>query len=217
MKRFILFIMLCVALCTSCKHKDLIANDPSGGTIYFFQLQDDSFLNKVLVNTSGVIGHHYVYGTKYKISLCPKITPETPIFGEGVSNANTSYLIGEDYTIDELVSADSRFVALKDGYYLCYPYACIEQYAQFLDVEWREFYSVDPDTVHIYDATTPYRKRFCIKEKALVKLTGKSTLHFQGRSKEQITIEDVIQALNTIIENGEIEKYCHSTYSKSLL
>lgn len=51
-----------------------------------------------------------------------------------------------------------------------------------------------------------------ISEKDLVKLTGKSTLHFHGCSSKQITIEDVVEALNKIIEDGKVDKYCFGFY-----
>ncbi len=215
MKRFILFVMLCVALCTSCKHEDLIANDPSGGHMYIFKPAHDSLLNKVLVRTNGFgRGSYYTYGTNYRILLSPKLSPNTPIFGEGEENRATGFLVGDSYTIDELVSAESRFIALKDGYYICYPFACIEQYAQFLDIDWKDFYSVDPDTVPIHLIT--FKEHLDISEKTLVKLTGKSTLHFHGLSSKQITIEDVVKALNEIIEEGKVDKYCYGVYYQPL-
>lgn len=52
-----------------------------------------------------------------------------------------------------------------------------------------------------------------ISEKELAKLTGKSTLHFQQKSKEQVSIQDAIDIINKLIEHNKLDKHCTIMYS----
>ncbi len=222
MKRNIFLVVLMIVsavACVSCKHPDLISGPPWGGSIYIFQFQDESFLNKILVHHPQSLypNDYYSYGEKFAIPLYPKISPNTPIFGETTTTQCTNYIIGENYTIEELLSAEQRYISLNDGYYMCYPFACIENGAQFIDVEWKDFYAVNPDTAYIYDAVSPYKNRFSLKEEDLVHLTGKSTVHFHSCTKKQMTIEDVVDAINTLIDKRELKKYGTAVHSEGKL
>ena len=48
-----------------------------------------------------------------------------------------------------------------------------------------------------------------ITERKLVELTKKSTMHFKGKSDEMITIDDVVEVLNEIIETNTIKEHCY--------
>ena len=66
---------------------------------------------------------------------------------------------------------------------------------------------LDLGTTKIY-SKTPYAKRYVIHEEELVRLTKKSTMHFRGWKSDMITIEDVVEVLNHLIESNTIEDYC---------
>ena len=65
---------------------------------------------------------------------------------------------------------------------------------------------MDIDSVVIIE--NPYIKRYVIHEDNLVKLTHKSTKHFHGLKRDEITIDDVVNVLNELIETGTIADYC---------
>ena len=56
--------------------------------------------------------------------------------------------------------------------------------------------------------TPVYGTCYTISERKLVKLTGKSTVHFKGRDKQEITIADVVDLFNRLLEEETIDKYC---------
>ena len=107
-----------------------------------------------------------------------------------------------------------KYIALNDGFYICYPFALLEREGVYLDVNWEELLSVNFDTINVNPATySPYNKRYIISEKELAKLTGKSTLHFQQKSKEQVSIQDAIDIINKLIEHNKLDKHCTIMYS----
>ncbi len=201
----------------SSTHPDLIGEDPEGGKICFFQFRDTSYLNKIIVWKAIDVyaGSKYVknLSSKYDIPLYPKHHEGQPIFGERASGTNYDfgYLNGDFYALEELVNSP-KFIALKGDYYICYPYTALEFNGHYIDAEWKDFYTTDFEKAEIC-TLFPYKKRYNISELILANLTQKSTEHFERENPEMITIDDVVETLNRLIETNSIDKYCYEIYN----
>lgn len=202
------------------EHPDLVGVDSRGGEIYFFQFRDSTLMDKIIVTNaelweSETDKSKYVkqVGDKYVIPIYPRNSEGQPLFGEQASGtwSDLGYMNGDFYTLDDLVSGP-KFIPLKGGYYICYPFTTLELAGRYIDAEWKDFYNIDFNQVETI-TLSPYRKRYVIHEKTLANLTKKSTAHFKRENTEVITIDDVVEILNTLIETNRIEEYCYVAYN----
>lgn len=199
-------------------HEDLVGSDPKGGQICFFQFHDTSYLNKIIVKERWSIPsecnppkYATILGNKYIIPLYPKNMEGQPIFGETADGSipHVGFMYGDFYKLDDLVDS-KKFIALKEEYYICYPFTCLERGGYYVDAEWKDLYNIDLDAVEILH--DPYKIRYVISERTLANLTKKSTKHFQRENAEMITIDDIVNTLNMLIETNRIKEYCHLMY-----
>ena len=204
MKTKLYVFLSMVLLLSGCEHPDLNRHraHPNGGSIVFFQFTDTTLMQKVMVQRSYdlMLEGNYAYDCDkpYFIPLYPKNIEGHPLFGEDPFQVHFyyqfEYISGDFYSIEDLVDSP-KFIALNDGYYICYPFTQLERTALYVNIDWKDLLSADIDRYEIY-------------ERDLVKLTKKSTLHFKRLNKEMITIEDVVEVLNMLIDNNTIEDYC---------
>jgi len=216
MKTKLYVFLSMVLLLSGCEHPDLnrYRAHPNGGSIVFFQFTDTTLMQKVMVQRSYdlMLEGNYAYDCDkpYFIPLYPRNTEGHPLFGEDPFQVHFyyqfEYISGDFYSIEDLVDSP-KFIALNNGYYICYPFTQLEGNALYVNIDWKDLLSADIDQAEIY-TLTPYKKRYAIYERDLVKLTKKSTLHFKRLNKEMITIEDVVEVLNMLIDNNTIEDYC---------
>lgn len=213
MKTRVSFIILGIVLFSSCTHPDLVGNHHGGGEIAFFQFMDTSLINKAIIcfDVPAPFTTEYVHswGNTCWIPLYPKNMEGQPVFGkDGYLGTNhlLNWKIGDIYTIEDLVNTP-KYIALKGGYYTCYPFTELESFGCYVNAEWKDLLTLDIETVEIY-THAPYAKRYVIHEDELVRLTKKSTMHFRGWSGDMITIEDVVEVLNHLIETNTIEDHC---------
>ncbi len=218
MKRiYIVIAMLCAILFYGCRHPDVtgVVYDYGGGSIAFFQFTDTCLINKAILCKGSPmpwmldLGYAYSWGEKFWIPLYPKNLKGQPLFGEtgylGTSST-FDFKIGEFYSIEDLVSSP-KFIALKGGYYICYPFMALVG-GTYMNVAWKDLLTMDIDTIEVY-STDPYTNGYAIHEDELVRLTKKSTMHFRGLKRDMITIDDVVETLNKLIETNTIEKHCY--------
>lgn len=216
MKTKLYVFLSMVLLLSGCEHPDLNRHraHPNGGSIVFFQFTDTTLMQKVMVQRGYdlMLEGNYAYDCDkpYFIPLYPRNTEDYPLFGEDRFQiqfyGRFEFISGDFYSIEDLVDSP-KFIALNDGYYICYPFTQLESNALYVNIDWKDLLSADIDQAEIY-TLTPYKKRYAIYERDLVKLTKKSTLHFKRLNKEMITIEDVVEVLNMLIDNNTIEDYC---------
>lgn len=217
---FILLLSAIECLFISCNgynfpsHPDIAGNDPNGGYIRFFQFKDTSFINKILIaeypeNDPQFAKYGQKLGSKYWIPLYPKNIKGQPLFGESASGAiqDFNYISGNFYTIEELVDSP-KFIPLKGGYFICYPFKALEDFGHYIDADWKDFYKIDFDTVEVIPGYH-YNKYYQVSELILANLSQKSTMHFMRENTEMLTIDDVVEVLNRLIETDRIDKYCH--------
>lgn len=198
-------------------HPDLVGRDSRGGEICFFQFNDTTFMNKIIVADAGDWDYETKYvkkvGNKYAIPTYPRNLDGQPIFGEEASGAlyELGYMNGDFYTLEDLVNVP-KFIPLKGGYYICFPFTALELHGHFIDAEWKDLYNIDFNQAKVIERS-PYRKRYVIHERTLANLTDKSTAHFKRDNPDFITIEDVINTLNLLIETNRIAEYCYVVYN----
>ena len=218
--------------CSSCgficgphySHPDLVGRDPRGGYICFYQFIDTSYLNKIIVKYIGnwevpddydKAKYEKRLGSKYVIPLYPKNHVGQPIFGERGDGSlyDYGYAYGDFYKLEDLIDSP-KFIALKGGYYICYPFTCLERIGLFLDAEWKDLATTDFDKVEVLPS--PHKLRYSISERNLAHLTKKSTKHFPKENAEMMTIDDVVNTLNILIETNRIEEYCYRMYEQPI-
>lgn len=198
-------------------HPDLVGSDPRGGYICFFQFRDTSYINKIIVKYEETWKLPYGYdtakyvtrlGSKYVMPLYPKHVEGQPIFGEMGDGSlyNRGYMYGEFYKLEDLIGSP-KFIALKGGYYICYPFTCLESIGLYTNAEWKDLSTTDFDQVEV--VSSPYKIRYKISERTLAHLTKKSTKHFPKKDAEMITIDDIVSTLNMLIETNQIKTYCY--------
>ncbi len=201
-------------------HPDLLGCNNDGGYICFFQFEDTSYMNNILI-ASGYDDYEYIQrygkvlgGGKWWLPLFPKNLEGQPMFGEetrGGTNIDFDYLDGCFYTVEDVVESP-KYIALKGNYYICYPFTALELCGRYINAEWNDFYTTDFRNVEKIPSHHIYKKRYHISEHALVHLTQKSTLHFPRENAEMITIDDVVETLNDLIETNRIDKFCYQVY-----
>lgn len=213
MKTKVFIIILWSIFFSSCTHPDLAGFHHGGGEIAFFQFTDTNLINKAILcfDKEVPLRAEYVHSFgKCWVPLYPKNLEEQPIFGKNGylgTNHLLNWKIGAVYTLEDLVNSP-KYIALKGGYYTCYPFVELESFGCYVNAEWNDLLTLDADTVKIY-TSKPYAKRYVIHEEELVRLTKKSTMHFRGWSSDMITIEDVVDVLNKLIETNTIEEHCY--------
>lgn len=202
-------------------HPDLVGSDPAGGHICFFQFRDTSYLNKIIVKYAENWKVPYGYdkskyekrlGSKYVIPLYPRHLEGQPIFGEigDGSLYNYGFEYGDFYELEDLIESP-KFIALKGGFYICYPFTCLEKIGLFVDAEWKDLAITDFDQVEVLPS--PHHKlRYSISERNLAHLTKKSTKHFPKENADIMTIDDIVNTLNMLIETNQIKTYCYIMY-----
>ena len=169
-------------------HPDLMGHDPYGGSICFFQFIDTSYLSKIMVSKYSNEDYEFIskygkkLGSQHWILLYPKNLEGQPIFGEttkGGTSMDFDYLDGIFYTVEDVVESP-KFIALKDGYYICYPFTALESYSHYIDAEWKDFYNIDFDKFKLIPSHKVYKKRYHISERNLSTIPIRSELKSSG-------------------------------------
>lgn len=189
--------LLLAVVCASCIFiKDL----PPEQAVIIFQLNDTIVLHKV-----AVVPTNNTDSNKYSIPTYPKLDRNAPFFTE---TSSTHWRFKGSYYDKCELATEPKYIALKDGYYMAYPYVELCGLTTFLDVDWLDLCNVDLDTIPVMHFEENVFKNVCnIEEATVAKLTKKSTIRHSKRNKEQVTIDDVVDLLNKLIEEDQLEDY----------
>ena len=200
MKTKILIIVAVLALFSSCDTKEKL--ESIRYRFFIFKYTNDN--NKDFIITKG--GTINVSDSCLKIingiANFPKRYRNEPYFGSARWLANP-----EKYTFNicELATED-KLLALHDNYYTYFPYTNI-QYGE-LDMirngKWENICDTNPLNLPIIgDANSIYSEIRSFKIQTLEKISQKS--------RTEMTIEDIITAINVVIDNGQLGKYSQKT------
>lgn len=219
-------LLLSMGICVSCVWS--FPDGPTEHSIDIFLPADSIILQKVRVKINSSLDSTYqiyldeirgcYFTKKYCIPIYPKLYENAPLFTKMDDRGDNPYgFVGTSYDICELAT-QPKFIALKGGYYMAYPYNRLIEYVDCLDINWEQLCDVDLDTIpllpnnqHPFDA--PYKEVYNIQESTIAKLAHKSTIRFRKRNKEEVTIEDAVEVINRLIEEGKLEEYgCGRNY-----
>lgn len=203
-----LSLLLCIA-CSSCRW----GLPPDDQRVVFFQLSDTTILHKVAAQPyeewmadDEMNGGRYYITSKYAIPTYPKLDTNATYFTEldkGVYSMKGAY-----YDVCELAT-ETKYITLKNGYYMAYPYVKLMGLPTFLDVDWKALCNVNIDTISkVSFDSYPFKRTYMITEEKIAKLTRKSTPRYHKLNKEQVTVDDIVALLNQLIEEDCIEDYC---------
>lgn len=228
MNKIPLYLLVLVALFTSCARYTggIIGGNPTGDYIEIVKFNDPTLLNKVVCvaleegQTAPEAGNQFFRGGEYFIPTCFEQTPGEPLFcveeQPSFFAPKMRYQYGNNYDLCDLASK-RKYIALENGWYLCYPYAGLSQCHRYLNVDWADICNVDWDTVSLaldnaYD--TEAVVYYHLSEKQIASLTKKATAHFNTRKREQVTIDDVTALFNELIHEGKLEETANGIYHK---
>lgn len=205
-----LSLLLCI-VCSSCRWG--VAPPYEQGVI-LFKLSDTTLLHKVVVIPKedmaiDTLSEAYLKGkdryyitSKYIIPTYPKADENAPFFTQRGD-------FGSCYNVCELAT-ESKYIALKNGYYMVYPYRELLGLTTFLDVDWKQICSVNIDAVpQIQLDYKVFEDAYVIRESTIANLTGKSTIRFNKKTQEQVMLDDVVVLLNRLIEENQLRDYCN--------
>lgn len=229
-KQYILFALLPVLLgLTSCFPPPLPGvRNPAGESILIFRFtnpEDSILLDKVVACPAEYFQRpdspevlyldHVVKMGDYCVPVHGKLKEGGPFFSNTnnifLSDLEMWYYDAEAYDLCELAT-EPKYYALHDGWYMCYPYMGLQCCHSYLNVDWEDICSVDPDTVRLLSTSENIEFRI-ISEQAISGLTKKGTANFRTK-REQVTMDDLVNLFNELIDKGDVdaEKYFHVIY-----
>ena len=191
--------ILFAAFLTSCDTPETIEN--ANYSFCFFKLKDAKYKDYIIMTqyNAPLISNRnppIMYDTCI-VPLFPKRDYNKPYFLTNISNP-------VDYFYNECDLAEAEiYYSLHDGYLTFFPYTSIgaNEGCVILNEKWSEICGLTPDNVTVSE---PYSNIFedvwLVKIQTLEKLTKKS--------KSEMTIQDIETAINKIIDNKTIGKYC---------
>ena len=207
MKKELLFLCVVAMLFCSCDTIQLLEDVKYS----FFIFRYADVANKDLIITSsqelkseqdpyglGVINGIYNYPKRYR---------NEPYFGKERRAKNI-----EKYTYDICeLATEEKVLALHDGYFTYFPYTNINNNGDDVirDGKWENICDGNPlELPELGKASSLYKEVRLFKIRPLEKITGKS--------RKEMTIEDIEEAINKLIDKGQLDKYSTKVYTVML-
>ncbi|MBQ9339027.1 MAG: hypothetical protein IJS13_01695 [Paludibacteraceae bacterium] len=199
--------LLCCAICiflgiffTGCDTPETLEN--VNYSFCFFKLKDSKYKDYIIMtqHDAPLISNWnppIMFDTCI-VPLFPKREYDKPYFLTNISDPMDYF-----YNECDLAEADIYY-NLHDGYLTFFPYTSIgaqQNECTLLKEKWSEICGLSPDNVTILE---PYSNIF--EEVWVIKITTLEKLTHKSRSK--MTMQDIELAINMIIDNETIEKYC---------
>ena len=196
MKKKLLFLCVVAMLFCSCDTIQLLEDKQYG--FYIFRYTDVA--NKELIITSplgsridssglGVINGIYNFPKRYR---------NEPYYGCERWAKNP-----EKYTFDICeLATEEKLLALHDGYFTYFPYTNINTANEDVirDGKWENLCDGNPLELPVLgEASSLYKEIRLFEIRPLEKITGKS--------RKEMTIEDIEAAINKLIDEGQLDKY----------
>ncbi len=195
MKKLFLYAGLLMAVCLAgCDTPEQLEGLKYSFSI--FRYTDESYKENIITMTqeSGVPEIQRTNG----IYNFPKRKKDAPYFRDPAQTDLSEFY----FDICELAT-EEKVLPLHDGYYTYFPYtalSCNSGEPVMRDCKWEDICSVDVSALpEICPAENIYAEIRSFPIQTLEKKTGKS--------RKEMTIEDIEKAINEIIDNGEIDKY----------
>ena len=169
-------------------------------TFIIFRYVDESYKDLIITVDDGTLEDGYING----IRTYPKFRKEEPFYRPQAQNKE-EYLEKYSFDICELAT-EPKVIALHDHYYLYYPYVGIRgngEHVSVRDGKWEDICNVNPLELPILcDAESIYSEWRGFEGLVLDKLTKKK--------RDKMTIDDIVNAINKVIDEGKLDKYSHT-------
>ncbi len=202
MKTRILFLVALAAFFCACDTPALLESKET--SIMIFRYVDES--SKDLIITARDSLSSAAYNMTNGIVCCPKLKRDEPYFKfmnwEGMSI--DEYVAKYSFDICELAT-EEKVIALHDHYYIYYPYPDISGVMlgeNFLvrDGKWKDICDGNPLGLPVLcEEAAIYSEYRVFEGRTLDKITKKK--------RYQMTIDDIVNALNKVIDDGKLDKY----------
>ncbi len=201
MKTKIFILATFVTILCGCDTRQTLENVKYA--FFIFRYADESY--KELIITNGSQNHSVGYFKIINgIANYPKRYRDEPYY-----SAEQWYKNPEKYTFDICeLATNEKLLALHDGYYSYFPYTNIyPSHSTPISIrngKWENICEVNPFELPILgDANSIYSEIRLFEITSLEKITGKN--------RQEMTIEDIEQASNNVIDDGKLDKYSVKT------
>ena len=182
-------ICVCMVLCCACDTPQLL--DSKANSVHIFKYVNEGYKNHLLTYNDTLRGDSSILPT------CPKLDRNEPYFSYYYT-ANAA----KSYDICELATAE-KVIALHGNYYMYYPYINLGLRGDRLVVRdglWSDICNTDPFKLPIVcDEANIYSETRIFEGRSLDKITHKK--------RTEMTIDDIVNAINRVIDEGTLDKY----------
>ncbi len=195
MKTKLLCILSLAAVLCSCDTKQTL--EDIRYSFFIFKYKDEASKD-VIVTNPGVTSGIYNYPKRYR---------NEPYFGKERWFENPEKY---HYDICELAT-EEKLLALHDGYYTLFPYTNMYHDGDDVirDGKWTDICDINPvELPELGQAYTLYSEFRLFEIRSLEKITGKS--------RKEMTIDDIEKAINKVIDEGKLDKYSRNPGSLSM-
>ena len=196
MKNGIAFLLGIVTMLCSCDTRKTL--DEQRYSFCIFQYVNEADSNLIITGNSelpfsngmGVINGIYNYPKRYR---------NEPYFGSGRWARNP-----EKYTFDICeLETEEKLLPLHGNYYTYFPYTTLSGEGSMVVVRngsWEQVCDTNPlDLPIIGDANSLYKEIRVFEIRSMERLTKKT--------RTEMTIDDIEQAVNKVIDEGKLDKY----------
>ncbi len=183
MKKILFFIVIAALFC-GCDTPEQLKSVRQSFVI--FRYVDEEYKDYIITVDNSGDNSHIMNG----IYNFPKLKRDEPYFGGG-----------ETYDICELAT-EEKVIALHDHYYAYYPYPNIHGigHKSVRNGKWKDICDTNPLELPILcHEGEIYSEGRCFEGFSLDKITKKK--------REELTIDDIVNAINKVIDEGKLDKY----------
>lgn len=201
MKAKLFYILSLAAILCACDTPSLI--EKKNYAFFIFRFTNEA--NKELIITCPTSENREIVDSTSGIGLingihnCPKRYKNEPYYclRDSLSQNPEKYI----FDICELAT-EEKLLTLHDGYYTYFPYTAIIDYDQCVvrDGKWESVCESNPMQWAIHGSANALYKDIRLFEiQSLEKITGKS--------RKEMTIDDIEKAVNIVIDKDKLDKY----------
>ena len=190
MKKFLFLALMACAL-IACDTKQLL--ESKADTVIIFRYVDETY--KEFVITVDTVEGIYTY---------PKYKRDNPFFYTHYHTLSSEEYREYSFDICELAT-EPKVIALHDHYYMYYPYMRISHFyypgESFVrDMRWENICDSDPlEAPVLCEEEAIYSEYRRIEGLKMDKITKKK--------RQEVTIDDIVNAINRVIDEGKLDKY----------
>ena len=200
MKIRFLFLAALAAFFSACDTPALL--ESKHNSIYIFKYCDENSKDFIITTLDSLSSKEYYYTNG--VVNCPKLKKEEPYFKFMDNEGMTADQYRQKYSFDICeLATEEKVIALHGNYYIYYPYVNIALNSDanvIRDGKWKDICNGNPLDLSIRcEGKAIYSEIRTIEGFSLDKITHKK--------RSEMTIDDIVNGLNKIIDEGKLDKY----------